>query len=433
MKRAVSIFFLIVSLLVIPAGLEARKVVTGDIRFSAYLPDLKGRRVAVFSNQTGIAGDRIFDEKGRRLRNPNPLTSCDNPLRHSSYGQHIVDALLERNVNVSVILSPEHGFRGDADAGEKVLSSVDESTGVPVLSLYGNPGRPSADDMAGFDVLLIDIQDVGLRYYTYYVTMYRLMGLCAEYGKKVIVLDRPNPNGFYVDGPVLDMAYKSGVGALPIPVVHGMTLGELALMINGEGWLKDGVRCDLKVVPCKGYSHQTKYSLIIPPSPNLKTMRAVYLYSSVCFFEGSAVSLGRGTDHPFEMYGSPDMKGCSHKFTPVSMPGAKKPDYQDQCCYGRDLRTLPVEEIWREGVNLEYVIDAYRTLMSLPDADSERGVLPDGRPFFGRKPFIDKLIGNSWVREKIISGADADEIRAMWSGDVESFREKRKPYLLYSE
>ena len=317
MNRIYTLIAVVALSLTAAFSLSARGVILGDEQFSSYLPELQGKKVAVFSNKSGVVGDKVLKGKGLPLDGP------------KKFGPHLVDVLLRKKVNVSVIFSPEHGFRADADAGEHVSSSTDPQTGVEIVSLYGNSGRPSAEDAEKFDVLLVDIQDVGLRFYTYYVTMYRLMDFCADYGRKVIVLDRPNPNGFYVDGPILDMDYKSGVGALPIPVVHGMTLGELALMINGEGWLKDGKKCQLSVVTCRNYTHQTKYQLIMPPSPNLKTMRAVYLYPSTCLFEGTVVSLGRGTDHPFEMYGSPDMKLFSYRFMPKSMPGAKKPDYQD--------------------------------------------------------------------------------------------------------
>ena len=259
------------------AATKTQKVITGAEQTKAYLKQLKGKRVALFSNQTGVVGNK-----------------------------HLLDVLLENKVNVVTIFSPEHGFRGKADAGEKVSSSIDEQTGVPIYSLYGvKGGAPDDAEMQKFDVLLSDIQDVGLRFYTYYITMQRLMDRCAEFGKKMIVLDRPNPNGMYVDGPILDMKYKSGVGSLPIPVVHGLTLGELALMINGEGWLKEGRKCNLTVVPCKGYTHQTRYKLPVIPSPNLPNMTSIYLYPSLCYFEATNVSLGRGTDKPLHASGQP--------------------------------------------------------------------------------------------------------------------------------
>ncbi len=373
------------------------RVTLGDERFEEYVPGLKGKKVAVFSNHTGIVGNRLKDNK---------------------MGPHLVDVLIEKGIDVRVIFSPEHGFRGDADAGEGVASGKDEKTGVRIASLYGATRQPSQEDMDDFDVLLVDIQDVGLRYYTYHITMARLMESCARSDKKVIILDRPNPNGFYVDGPVLEMEYKSGVGAFPVPTVHGMTLGELALMINGEGWLKDGLKCDLEVVPCLGYTHQTKTEVIVPPSPNLKSMRAIYLYASTCYFEGTVVSLGRGTDSPFEIYGHPDIPETGFSFTPRSVPGAKNPPLKDQLCHGRDLRDIPLETIWNEGVNLEYVIDAFRGL-------------GEKEGFF--LSFFDKLAGTGYVREMILSGASAAEIKARWKGDVEAFKAKRRLYLLYPE
>ena len=367
-----------------------KAVVTGAERTSEYLKLLKGKRVALFSNQTGVVGNK-----------------------------HVLDVLLENKVNVVTIFSPEHGFRGKADAGEKVSSSVDEKTGVNIYSLYGvKGGAPDDAEMQKFDVLVSDIQDVGLRFYTYYVTMERLMDRCAEYGKKMIVLDRPNPNGMYVDGPLLDMKYKSGVGSLPIPVVHGMTLGELALMINGEGWLKEGRKCDLKVVKCLNYNHQTRYRLPVIPSPNLPNMTSIYLYPSLCLFEGTVVSLGRGTGKPFQIYGHPGMKGHPYTFTPRSMPGAKTPPLLNELCHGVDLSQMPDSAIWAGKLNLSYVIDAHRTL----------GL---GDKFF--TPFFEKLIGVGYVRKMIERGCGAAEIEAQWRDDVEKFKQQRKPYLLYPD
>ncbi len=377
--------------LFVPVALpQAIKV--GAERIDSYVPLLKGKRVALLSNHTGMVGDK-----------------------------HTLDLMLENGIEVTTIFSPEHGFRGNADAGEHVSSSVDEATGIPIASLYdGKKRTPSAETMARFDVIVTDLQDVGLRYYTYYVTMLNLMNAAAEYGKEFVVLDRPNPNGMYVDGPVLDMKYKSGVGGLPIPVVHGMTLGELALMIDGEGWLSGGRKLGekLSVVPCEGYTHQSRYRLPVQPSPNLKSMLAVYLYPSTCYFEGTVVSLGRGTEHPFEVYGHPDMKGCTFAFTPRSIPGAKNPPLLGKECRGRDLTGLDEESVISAGVNLEYVIDAYRRL----------GL---GDKFF--TSFFELLIGNGEVRQMIKAGKSADEIKATWHDDVEDFKSRRKPYLLYSE
>lgn len=420
---------------VLAARTYSRRVVLGDERFEEYQPLLQGKRVAVFSNQTGIVGDKVTGSKladalaeyggcfpRKRVDEISliPFTEPSVPGGKIEYGQHIVDALIEKGVDVKAIFSPEHGFRGNADAGEHVSSSVDEKTGVEILSLYEKGSRiPSKEKTDKFDVLVIDIQDVGLRYYTYYITMHHLMEACARDGKQVVILDRPNPNGFYVDGPVLDMKFKSGVGWLPITTVHGMTLGELALMINGEKWLENGT-CDLTVVPCLNYTHNTRYSLILPPSPNIKDMRAVYLYSSTCYFEGTVVSLGRGTQFPFETYGHPAMTGYSFSFVPRSIPGAKSPQFLDEECHGVDLRRKPLRDIWAEKINLEYVIDAYRNLNM-------------GDKFFGKNNFFELLAGVDWFRSMIVNGSSAAEISARWASDVENFKSRRAPYLLYPE
>ncbi len=382
-----TIFLLLISFV---AFSQQNLVITGAEQTKAFLPILKNKRIALFSNHTGMVGNK-----------------------------HTLDILLENKINVVAIFSPEHGFRGNADAGEHVSSSVDEKTGVPILSLYdGNLGRPSEANMRKFDILVVDIQDVGLRFYTYYASMVRLMDACAEYNRKMLILDRPNPNGFYVDGPILDMKYKSGVGWLPIPVVHGMTLGELALMTNGERWLPASRVCDLTVIPCKNYTHQTKYRLPIPPSPNLPDMKSVYLYPSTCYFEATPVSLGRGTDKPFQVYGHPNMKGYDFSFTPRSIAGAKNPPQLDRLCYGVDLSGKTDEEIWEKGIDLSYLIDAYLN-MNLNDH------------FF--RSFFELLIGTDYVRKMIMEGKSADEIKAMWKDDVEKFKEQRKPYLLYED
>lgn len=369
----------------------AQRVITGAESTGEYLPLIEGKKIAVLTNQTGTIGST-----------------------------HLVDSLVNLNINIVAILSPEHGFRGDADAGEHVKSSIDEKTGIPIKSLYdGDTGKPSADLMKEIDVLLFDLQDVGVRFYTYLTTMARMMDACAEHGVKMIVLDRPNPLGFYVDGPILDLKYKSAVGWLPIPTVHGMTLGELAGMINGEGWLPDGMQCDLEVVKCKNYTHATMYELPIKPSPNLPNMRSIYLYPSICYFEATPVSLGRGTDKPFQIYGHPNMKGYNFKFTPRSVPGAKYPPQLNRECYGVDLSKEPsIEEINKAGINLEYVIDAYNNL-NLDDH------------FF--RSFFELLIGRDYIRKMIKQGKSADEIKATWADEVAKFKIQRKPYLLYPE
>lgn len=384
------LFIVILAFITLHCQAKQSRVIVGAEQTNDYLPILKNKRIAVFSNHTGMVGNK-----------------------------HLLDVLLENKINVVAIFSPEHGFRGNADAGEHVSSSVDQKTGVPILSLYdGQLGKPSEDSMRKFDLLIVDIQDVGLRFYTYYASMVRLMDACAEYNRKMLILDRPNPNGHYVDGPILDMKYKSGVGWLPIPVVHGMTLGELALMVNGERWLPASRICDITVIKCKNYTHQRMYQLPIPPSPNLPNMKAVYLYPSICYFEATPVSLGRGTQLPFQVYGHPNMTGYNYSFTPQSTSGAKNPPQLGRLCHGVNLSALSEEEIRKKGVDLSYLIDAYRNL-NMDDY------------FF--RPFFERLIGTDYVRKMIEQGKDADEIKAMWKEDVEKFKVQRRPYLLYEE
>lgn len=354
-----------------------------------YFPLITGKRVAVLTNQTGMVA-----------------------------GKHLVDLLNENDFNVVGILSPEHGFRGTADAGEHVASTVDKKTGIPIWSLYdGKGGKPSVETMDKFDILIFDLQDVGLRFYTYYITMARMMDACAQHQKEMIVLDRPNPNGFYVDGPTLDMKHKSGVGWLPIPVVHGMTLGELALMINGERWLPNKQICELTVVPCQNFTSDMKYELPIAPSPNLPNTHSIYLYPSTCLFEGTVVSLGRGTPFPFEAYGHPTYTGSNFSFTPRSVQGAKNPPLLNKKCYGVDLRNVSDEYIWNNGFDLSYVIDAYNNLNM-------------GDKFFSS--FFEKLVGVDYIRTMIKQGKTANEIRTMWQKDVQKFKKQREPYLLYT-
>lgn len=367
---------------------SAQEVLVGATDTTTYMPLLQGMRVTVLANHTAMY----------------------------SAEEHIVDMMHREGVNVVGIFAPEHGFRGRVEAGLKVSNSVDEVTGIPILSLYnGNTQRPSDDVMRSFDVLVVDMQDVGLRFYTYYISMLRMIDACADFGCKVIILDRPNPNGHYVDGPILDMKYKSGVGWLPIPVVHGMTMGEIALMAIGEGWAK---RADVKVVRCRNYDHSTHYMLPIAPSPNLPTQHSIYLYPSTCLFEGTVVSMGRGTKAPFEIYGHPDMENREFSFTPMPNAGSATPPHNGKVCHGVDLRELSDEAIWSEGVDLSYVVDAYH------DLDM-------GEKFF--TPMFEKLIGVEYVRRMIIEGYTAEEIEAMWTDDVEAFKELRKKYLLYND
>ena len=385
-RKIILLFGLLLASLSAPAQ---DRIETGAEQTGRYLPLLEGRRVGIMTNHTGTVGRT-----------------------------HLVDTLRSLGVDIRVVFAPEHGFRGQADAGESVASYRDRKTGINVVSVYGSTKRPPDSIMQRLDVLLFDIQDVGLRYYTYLSSMHYLMEACAANGKQLIVLDRPNPNGFYVDGPVLEAKHRSFVGMHPIPIVHGMTLGELARMIDGEGWLRDGLRCKLTVIPCRGYTHRSRYRLPTAPSPNLPNMRAVYLYPSLCFFEGTPVSLGRGTDFPFQAYGHPELQG-DFSFTPRSNAGAKNPPLKDKLCHGVDLRTSPSDErIWEREVDLGYVIDCYRQLNL-------------GEKFF--TPMFDRLTGTDYVRQMILQGAGADRIKASWADDVERFKQTRKPYLLYEE
>lgn len=382
--------FCLIALLIATTFSSQAEVKPGAARTDVYVPMLKGKRVALLSNHTGMVGDR-----------------------------HTLDMMLDEGLIVSTIFSPEHGFRGTADAGEHVNSGRDEKTGIKISSLYdGKKRMPSKETMDEIDVIVCDLQDVGLRFYTYYCTMTDLMNAAAAYGKEFIVLDRPNPNGMTVDGPILDMKFSSGVGRLPIPVVYGMTMGELALMAKGEGWINNAENLTLNVVACENYNHQTRYRLPIAPSPNLPDMKAVYLYPSTCFFEGTTMSLGRGTDMPFTVYGHPEMKGRSFSFVPKSRSGAKNPPHQDKKCYGVDLRSLDDEEIIAEGMNLEYVIDAYNAMNQ-------------GEKFFNR--MFNLLAGTDKIKEMIMAGKSADEIKATWKDEVDEFKIRRKPYLLYAE
>ena len=381
MKYLLTILFAVVCVVTSQA-----KVICGADCTNEWRGLLKGKRVALLANHTAI-----------------------------TEGKHILDKMFEEHIDVVAVVAPEHGFRGKADAGEHINSSIDAKTGLPIWSLYtAKSRRLTAEQVAQFDVVVVDMQDVGLRFYTYYITMLSVMRSAAEGGKSVVIFDRPNPNGMYVDGPILDMKYKSGVGALPIPVVHGLTMGEIAKMAIGEGWCK---ACKVDVVRCKNYTHQTRYTLPIAPSPNLRSMQAVYLYPSTCLFEGTICSLGRGTEHPFELYGHPSFKN-DFSFTPRSIAGAKSPKHLDKVCYGVDLRGLPHEEIIANGFNLEYLIDAYKRL----------GV---GNDFFNS--FFEKLVGVDYIRTMIIEGKSAEEIRAKWQGDVEKFKVLRRKYLLYEE
>jgi uncharacterized protein YbbC (DUF1343 family) len=369
-------------------GYANARILVGAGRTDQYIPLIRGKRVAVVTNQTGMIGRT-----------------------------HLVDSLLAIGMDVVKVFAPEHGFRGEADAGEHVADELDKRTGLPVISLYGANKKPRPAQLADVDVVLFDIQDVGVRFFTYISTLHYVMEAAAEQHKKVIVLDRPNPNGFYVDGPVLDSAFASFVGMDPVPLVHGMTMGEYARMINGEGWLKNDVKCDLTVIPCLGYDHSRYYELPIKPSPNLPNMAAVYLYPALGLFEGTVVSVGRGTDLPFQCIGYPGCKLGTYVFTPHEMPGAKDPPYKDKTCTGMDLSSFG--EIYSRldpRLNLDWLIGMY-------------AASKDKTHFF--TSFFDTLAGSTMLRKAIIVGESEDDIRRSWEPGLEKFEAMRKPYLLY--
>lgn len=368
-----------------------QQIVLGAARLEAYLPELqKAKGVGLVVNPTSVIG-----------------------------ATHLVDTLLSAGVAVRQIFAPEHGFRGTADAGETVTDGRDSQTGLPIISLYGDNKKPKPAQLEGLNVVVFDIQDVGVRFYTYISTLHYVMEACAEQGIKVLVLDRPNPNGHYVDGPILDPEFKSFVGMHRVPVVHGMTVGEYAKMVNGEGWLKGGVKCDLEVVTCQNYTHSTPYELPVKPSPNLPNNRSIYLYPSLCFFEGTVVSVGRGTNTQFQVYGHPEATIGDYYFTPESMPGAKYPKLEGKRCRGYTLATTVPGEIRQQAqLNLSYLVDFYQAY-------------PDKANFFLETLFIDKLAGTDALRKAIIAGQSEEDIRASWAEGLEAYRKMREGYLLY--
>lgn len=366
---------------------------------AAYLSQLKGKKIGVVSNQTGI------------LRtNPSQL-EYKNTI-------HLVDFLLDNGINVTKIYSPEHGFRGDADAGAKVKSGVDTKTGLPIVSLYGNNRKPTDAQVQDVDILVFDMQDVGARFYTYISTLHYVMESAAENGKKVIVLDRPNPNAHYVDGPVMQPGFTSFVGMHKVPIVYGMTIGEYAQMINGEGWLKNKIKADLEVIPLTNYTHQSRYTLPIKPSPNLPNDRSINLYPSTCLFEGTNVNEGRGTDIQFQVYGSPFLKNMPFEYTPTSMPGATSPKFKDEVCYGEDLSQEP----YMNEISLKWLINAYKNNTK--------------QPFWtlnGKKLWIDQLSGTPELKKQIEAGWSEERIKATWQKDLEEFKIVRAKYLIYED
>jgi uncharacterized protein YbbC (DUF1343 family) len=365
-----------------------KKPIPGASQIDQYKHLIEGKSVAIVANQTSMVGKT-----------------------------HLVDTLLSIGTNVNVIFAPEHGFRELADAGDSIESRNDNDTGVKIISLYGSHVKPTPDDLKRIDVVIFDIQDVGVRFYTYISTLHYLLEACAENDVKCIILDRPDPNGFYFDGNIADTAYRSFVAMDPVPVVHGMTVGEYAQMINGEEWLKNRVKCDLTVIKCKYYTHKTLYELPVKPSPNLPNQNSVYLYPSLCFFEGTNISLGRGTPYPFQVYGSPKLPDKGFSFTPESVPGAKNPPLLGEKCYGTDLRNAINDRLVPSPrINIDWVIDAYRNY-------------PDKSNFF--TSYFDVLAAGPALREQIQKGLSAVEIRASWVDGLKKYAQIREKYLLY--
>lgn len=373
------------------------KLMTGADQTDQYVPYLKGKRVGMVVNPTSIIG-----------------TSTS------------VDSLMALGVNIVKIFGPEHGFRGEASAGIKVDNSMDTKTGIPVISLYGKHNKPTKEDMENIDVMVFDIQDVGVRFYTYINTLQHVMEACAENDKEVVILDRPNPNGFYVDGPILDPSLKSGIGINPIPIVHGLTVGEYAQMLNGEGWLENKAQCKIKIIKIANYDHSMEYDLPVKPSPNLNTQQSILLYPTLCLFEGTIISQGRGTMFPFTVLGNPDLKGkYDFSFTPKSIKGmAETPLHQDQACYGMDLRKYNTDKFRKTGqINLSWLIELYKAY-------------PHKEKFFDFKQSkqignFDKLAGTKTLKEQIIAGKSESEIRQSWEPGLSQYKLMRKKYLLY--
>ncbi len=366
------------------------KIRTGAERTEIYLPLLKAKKIAITGNQTSV------------IKNKN-----------GNY-THLVDSLLNLNISIEKVFAPEHGFRGTADAGEVIKNGIDIKTGLSVVSLYGNSKKPSSESLQGIDLMIFDIQDVGARFYTYISTLHYIMEACAENNIPLIILDRPNPNGYYIDGPILEDAHSSFVGMHPIPVVHGMTIGEYARMINGEQWLENGIQCDIKIIEMENYDHSKSYSLPVKPSPNLPNDKSINLYPSLCFFEGTNVNAGRGTSKQFQVFGSPylDNEYFDYSYIPVPMEGAKNPKHSGKKCYGTDLSKTP--EL--NQLNLEWLIEAYKNTENSED-------------FFNS--FFTKLAGTEKLQQQIENGLTFQEIKDSWKEGLENFQIIRKQYLLY--
>jgi len=366
-----------------------QEIKTGADNYQQYLPLLKNKKVGVLTNQSGL-------------------------INENNSVIHLVDFLIKNKIEVEKIYAPEHGFRGTADAGELIKDGKDSKTGIPIISLYGKNKKPTKEQLKDIDVIVFDLQDVGTRFYTYISSLHYLMEACAENNIEVIVLDRPNPNGAIIDGPVLDMKFKSFVGMHPIPVLHGMTIGEYAQMINGEKWLENGVQCKLQVISCSNYNKSMPYSLIVKPSPNLPNDQSIKLYPSLCFFEGTNVSVGRGTDKQFQIYGSPNMRKTTFSFTPKPNEGAKDPLHNGKKCFGEDLTQIELID----GIQLKWVLNAYQTSNKKEE-------------FFNS--FFTNLAGNKTLQSQIKQGLSEKQIKDSWISGIEEFIEKRKKYLLYKD
>ena len=373
------------------------EIKTGADQTEKYIPYLKGKRVAILANLTSIIGKT-----------------------------HLVDSLKSLGINIVKVFGPEHGFRGNASAGMKVADEIDAATGIPVISLYGAKSKPSKEDLANVDIMIYDLQDVGCRFYTNINALARLMDACYENGKELLLLDRPNPNGYLIDGPVLDMKYKSGIGMFPIPMSHGLTIAEFAQMVNGEGWLTNKVKCTIKIIPVANYDHEMPYTLPVKPSPNLNTQQSIMLYPSICMFEGIYLNLGRGTYFPFTVLGSPELKGkYTFSFTPTGIKGmAETPLFMNQVCYGLDLRNYDINLLRKsKQINLQWIMELYKAH-------------PYKEKFFDSKlskemGSIEKLIGSGLFRQQIIDGKSEKEIRASWEPGLSKYKVMRKKYLLY--
>ncbi|MBA3827392.1 MAG: DUF1343 domain-containing protein [Taibaiella sp.] len=369
-------------------------IISGAGQLNVYLPLIKNKRVALLINQSAVIGNML-----------------------------LVDTLLSLHINVVKIFVPEHGLRGREDAGATIGNSIDSATGLPVVSLYGKNKKPSVQQLADVDIVIYDLQDVGVRFYTYISTLQYAMEACAENNKTFVLLDRPNPNGFYIDGPVLDTSLRSFVGMQPIPVVYGMTAGEYAKMLVGEHWFAHADSLKMQVVSCVNYDHTKKYELLFPPSPNLRTMAAVYIYPSLCFFEGTIVDVGRGTDKPFQQWGHPNFYGKSaYSYIPESTVGASQPLHYHQVVWGQCVAYNKKEALSAitDGINLSWLLRAYK--WAIP-ADKER--------FF--TPFFDKLAGNTILKLQVVKGMSEREIKASWQADIAAFKTIRKKYLLYKD